>query len=286
MEEVGELARVILPFEDASGTIHRFVERNQILEESVDTILCALSIAYDLDFTDQDVEDMMKRKLEKWGELQDGEDKVADKPIPYEMHVTVHIEPERIPAFVTKCEEIGVKPIVLDLQIGSTTVVDVMTSSVHFGSNRSAYEEVRRIANDLMDGNFAVVRQKIETVPWHPASPKEPSDKMPKDCYFESHLAVVCTDLTVNMLTEVARVYDAHLSKNAFKKLDDQSYVMMVTYRAYDGTLSSFKKHLEDLKAHLELRSYQVEKEIIEFSIYDTKVSHDAHWIESDQTEK
>lgn len=45
-EESGELAKVVLPFDNAAGTIHRFIEKGKILEESVDVILTAISIAW------------------------------------------------------------------------------------------------------------------------------------------------------------------------------------------------------------------------------------------------
>lgn len=54
---------------------------------------------------------------------------------------------------------------------------DVMTSSKHFGDNRSAYEEANRIANKLTSFGYKVVRKKIETVPWHPAAPVIPTGK-------------------------------------------------------------------------------------------------------------
>jgi len=91
------------------------------------------------------------------------------------------------------CESIGVKPIVLDLDINEGVMKDVMTSSKHFGNNKTAYDECKRISNALREYGYIVVREKIETVPWYPASPKETSDKMPEDCYFESHIGCVIT---------------------------------------------------------------------------------------------
>ncbi len=55
-EEVGELAKAILPFDGAHGTNHRFVNKENITEECVDVILCALSIAYSLGSTDSSLE--------------------------------------------------------------------------------------------------------------------------------------------------------------------------------------------------------------------------------------
>ena len=67
-----------------------------------------------------------------------------------------------------------------------------MTSSKHFGDNRSAYEESERIVKELRNRGYKVVRNKIESVPWHPAAPQD-NDKdhplfhgepIPNGCYF------------------------------------------------------------------------------------------------------
>jgi hypothetical protein len=44
-----------------------------------------------------------------------------------------------------KIVKIEVKPIVLDLEMKEGSIKDIMTSSKHFGDNRSAYDESLRI---------------------------------------------------------------------------------------------------------------------------------------------
>lgn len=288
-EEFGELAKVALPFENAYATTHRFTERESILEESVDSILCALSVAYDLKFTDDEVEEMMLRKAEKWAQLQNKETDIT-YPIPYEIHVTVHYEPygavteeDFTDGFKNVCKHLGVKPIVLDLQArdGKVAMVDVMTSSKHFGTNASAYAEATRISRGLRDADYTVVRIKIETVPWHPAAPVE-DEPMPPNCYFESHIPVhVPGFMLLKKLRDDITNYNnpyLHLSRNAFKTNPDGSSVLMVTMRVNFGNYAGFKSHLDAFVEHLSER-WSVGKVISEFSIYDTKVSHDATWI-------
>ena len=74
-EEVGELAKAILPFDSAHGTNHRFVDREKILEEIADVHLTNISIAYSLNFTDEEIMDMIHQKSLKWSELQANEEK-------------------------------------------------------------------------------------------------------------------------------------------------------------------------------------------------------------------
>jgi len=326
MEEAGELARVVLPYDGADGTTHRFIEKERVLEESIDVVLTAISMAYELGFTHDDIEEMMWRKAEKWQGIQAKEEKV-EYPIPYEIHITVDLndyitrltnleseyevgkniklghsvlsgvpyvaldkkslEIQAIEDFKNVCEKIGVKPIVLDLENnGESVMKDVMTSSHIIGNNTTSYEECVRISNLLRVKAFKVVRKKIETVPWHPAAPSEPGDKMPEDCYFEAHIGCIITPLQKKQLEFIAKVYGAHLSKNFFKKLEDGRFVNMITLRKYEGTYEQFDIRVNELKERLEKENIKFEKVITEFSIYDTKVSHDFKWLEKKEKQK
>jgi len=284
MEEAGELARVVLPYDNADGTTHRFVEREKVLEESVDVILTAISMAYELGFSHDDIEEMMWRKAEKWQGIQSKDAKV-EYPIPYEIHVTVDLS-KRILWFKDVCRQIGVKPIVLDLENGGESVMkDVMTSSHIIGDNTSAYNECSRISSELERNGFTVLRKKIETVPWHPAAPSELGDKMPEDCYFEAHVGCIIFDHEEAKLSRVIDDLDVHLSKNFFKKKEDGRLVKMITMRKYNGLYDDFIVELDRLKSRLSANNIDFEKVITEFSIYDTKVSHDFKWLENKKQE-
>lgn len=279
MEEVGELARVILPFENAHATTHRFSTREQILEECADIYLTNLSIVFDHGFTYQEFEDVVERKLMKWAELQQRHTS-ARFPVPFEIHITVRNANQE--NFRQVCDALDVKPIVLALQLEKEELEDVMTSSKHFGDNASVYKEMKRISSGLDRAGFNVVREKIETVPWHPAAPssKHANPIMPLDCYFETHLPVhMHRDTNKERLQDIAIKHNAHLSRNAFKMFDDGSYTQMVTYRCYEGTYENFQEQMEVLRTALLEANFEVGNEVVEFSLYDTKVSHDASWI-------
>lgn len=291
-EEVGELAKVVLPYENAYATTHRFTERERILEEAVDTVLCALSVAYDLDFTDDEVYEMLVRKSEKWNQLQINEADVK-YPLPFEIHITVDLESSKVPwlhedrvyMFRQDCNTISVKPIVLDLQgrDGTLRMKDVMTSSHHFGTNASAYREAMRIREELRLKKYNVVRVKIETVPWHPAAPKVLASDMPQHCYFEAHIPVTVVPETKQTLREqltpfLSRGY-LHLSSNTFKKNEDGTEIVMLTLRHSDCVAHVFETHVKVLERFLAEHLWVVGKVHTEFAVYDTKVSHDNAWI-------
>lgn len=285
--ELGELSKKILAFENAAASTHRFVERRDIAVEVADVALCVLSVAYELNFSDEELESIMWAKAEKWDGLQVREAGVK-YPLPYEIHVTVdQASPEE---FKAACADLEVKPIVLALQDkeGVTMLHDVMTSSVHMGNNQTAALEVERIVAGLTAKGLNVVRRKVETVPWHPAAPSNVSgvNIMPKDCYFESHLNVVisATDAVhreqlMTSLSDITKKHNAHLSRNAFKMLSDTAFTIMVTLRSYTALREEFDQLRNALVSDITEASFPVEKVITEFSVFDSKVSHDKSWL-------
>lgn len=281
-EEYGELVKAVLPYANVPTTRHRVVGADKIIEECVDTILCALSVAYDVGVSDETLNDIMIAKLSKWEEIQLTEADV-EFPLPYEIHITVE-RPDDIDYFVNTCKRINVKPIVLDLQNGGTNVMqDVMTSSKYIGHNGTAVEESMEIADKLRRSGFTVVRNKIETVPWHPMAPRSShrTPTMPKDCYFECHLAITITEHMEDGLRTVCDRNRLHLSRNFFKKNGDGTYKIMATYRSYDCTYEQFTADVEALKHLLDYNGYVCDKVITEFAIYDNKINHDDAWLET-----
>jgi NTP pyrophosphatase (non-canonical NTP hydrolase) len=284
-EEVGELAKVILPFDGAATSSHRFVATTRILEEVADTVLCALSVAYSLGFTHDDISAWMLQKAKYWDEIQNREGNIS-YPLPYEIHLTVSgARGLNIDQFKIDCAKLAVKPLLIDLhnRQGETIMFDAQTSSVHMGDNSSAYLEMSRVNSGMIELGYEVVRQKIETVPWHPAAPSSTHSRpeMPKNCYFEAHFNIVVDDERMVRLRAAAKFLGAHLSRNAFKKISDTDYIMMLTYREYDDPFEHFQSKCDFIVGHLTGLGFDVPKTITEFSIYDTKVSHDAAWLVS-----
>jgi len=304
VEEVGELARVILPYDSAHGTNHRFTDRDAILEELVDVYLTNISISHSLGFTDEEFNDMLVKKTEKWGSLQAKEEQ-ATFPLPFEIHVTVEVDLPigdgdvttdwygSISEFKEDCKDIGVKPIVIDLEINDGSILkDVMTSSKFFGDNRTAYEESERIVKSLRDKGYKVVRNKIESVPWHPAAPvMSRGEAIPNGCYFESHIGVsiypnqkedletfIRSTLTNGHLIELSGT--AKLSQNFFKKSNDGSrFVNMLTYRSNMCGRPKFELEVKGIQQLLKEEGFDFEKVEVEYAVYDTNVTHDAKWI-------
>jgi NTP pyrophosphatase (non-canonical NTP hydrolase) len=287
-EEGGELAKVVLPFEGAYATNHRVTDKKRLLEECVDVFLVNQSIMYSLGFSDEEFEDLVFEKAQVWNTLQVKEDRALANgdTMPYEIHVTVNAENGiDVEQYKKDCKKIGVKPILLELQnqSGSTVMDDVMTSSKIYGNNGEAFDEMKRISNSLKEKGYNVIREKIEASYWHQKAPfiEDGDSKMPEGCYFECHFNVLCDYEKMTELSRIAKENNCHLSKNIFKKLDDNTFTIMLTYRSYTDMYEDFENNIDNIKNILKSSNFKVEKEIVEFSIYDTKLTHDSKWLES-----
>ena len=280
-EEVGELAKSVLPYGNAFATTHRFTDASAILDNVADVMLCVMSIGFDLGYDMQDIEDVMRRKAVKWADLQRRETK-AQWPVPFEVHISV--KNADIPSFRSVCASLGVKPLLLDLQNNGASVLhDVMTSHVHLGDNQSVYKELQRVSNGLRQAGFDVVREKVEAAPWHPMAPSDDhvNPTMPPNCYFESHFSINIPRNDMESLMAVCSGNNLHLSRNIFKSNEDGTVTVMATYRVYDGTTEKFIREKDLRVKALENAGFRVDKTVVEFALYDTKISHDAAWLKN-----
>lgn len=277
-EESGELARVILPYAAAAGTRHRFVTKGDILEEIADCSLVLMSMVYDLGLDEEDLWVAMGEKSQKWAKIQNA-DMACKSQIPFEIHVTVEA-PVNAEHFRKTCKDLEVKPIILALQAKDETIMsDVMTSSVFLGDNAGVLEEIKRISGGLSRAGYRIVREKVETVPWHPAAPRIGANDMVEGQYFECHLNIrVDANTDRVLLKTMATENDCHLSSNNFKEYDDGSAIIMMTFRRHKATREGFTEQVATIKNNLLSRGFIVEKEIIEFAIFDTKINHDTQW--------
>lgn len=286
-EECGELAKDILPYETASGSLHKIVHKNQILENSIDNILVALSIAYSLDYTDEEIVAMMHKKANYWAQIQSGEDKVDSNKIPHEIHITIqgrdgaNIDLED---FRAVCSKLGVKPIVLDLHTKEgAEIKDIMTSSISVSSTATAIYKMNELKEQLTKRGYNVVRNKLESVPWHPMVPnRENKFKHTEGCYFESHIEVFIdgsNPLSMPALKGIAANHDLHVSRNFFKRTDSGIFTIMLTLRDYTGTIEDFKQKVSEAREAIKSSFDLTGKEEIEYCLYDSNTDHDNIWI-------
>jgi hypothetical protein len=202
-----------------------------------------------------------------------------DKPLHYEIHVTV--KTEDVKGFIEECGAIGVKPIVLDLQTQSgDSIQDVMTSSKVTGTDLDAVSGMRLVSDHLSFKGFNVVREKIETVPWHPKALVH--DENSGTGYFETHIPVLVREDNVKGFARLARFFSLHPSRNPFKKASNGYVVQMATLRKYNCSIDQFKRELDWAFDCIFKYGYSLYKEPeIEYALLDSNVTHDSDWIHS-----
>lgn len=200
---------------------------------------------------------------------------------PYEIHITSNVSPTQVDDFVSLCESIAVKPIVLDLPNVSTR--EVMTKSVV--TSKSVHQAVGTANTQAMwltSGGFEVARIKIETTPTHPQAPSVANDtKLKPGAHFETHYKIIVTsesdDQTIDV---VVAEYGLYKSRNIFKHFSDGSYHQMVTDRDYDTTAEVFIDRTSTIANRMvECGLVLAKRPIVEFSIYDTNPRHDNVWL-------
>lgn len=286
LEESGELAKSVLPYEMASGSLHRFTYKEKLLEDSTDVMLVALSIIYSLGYNDNDITDMMQKKALYWSQIQDNENVDVNK-IPHEIHITVSdvIDLEK---FKEDCRDLGLKAIVLDLHVTDGVIKDIMTSSVKVGNSNEAYDLMIQDKANLETRGYKVVRGKIEVAPWHPIVPKQADTRhVGHGQYFESHIEVYIDNHsethTLEAMKALMKDEDVHVSNNFFKRNADVSNIML-TYRQSNANVcfEGFRDDTQHIRELLTAGGFLVNKKnIIEYSMYDSNVDHDKIWIKS-----
>jgi len=291
--ETGELNQAILPLEGAPDTLHRLTSRHHVLDEVADVILAALSIGYSLGFNDQDLDDMLRTKMNKWSGLQAQEGTVKF-PIPFEIHITVGSEvlnhEEVLFAFRDFCFRNEMKCLDIEpyhvLRGYDPFKADVMCSKVVFGTQQEAMDVMTKLVYDLTRHTMLnVVRQKIETLPWHPIIKQLETEGKPvggePGVYLETHIEIVTPGaediirqaVDLSFKDEDQERYALFMSVNRAK----QNAPLILTYRHAGITKSAYDDNLKTMLYHLrEDLGLTVLKTITELSIFDTAPNHDA----------
>lgn len=305
-EEGGELAKKSLPYDDAAGTRHRFSNRDSILEEVADVILVALSIGYDLGMDDDDLESFMTAKANYWGKLQINEENIKPN-LPFEIHVTV--DGDNFEFFKKACNELNIKPLLLknySINDGFEEII-MMGNAIVVGNTRDANQRLIEISLGLMKFGFTIKREKIETVPWHPAAQHLPNDrqwssnkvqqvsegKANEYYYFEVHMNVSASDGQEGVdaiaksikLLQHEQFHGAKfgISWNMNKQPIDGVRAYFLTYREIKPDYHDRKPEFDYLIHHLTSypNIFAVTREHIEFAIYDTAEKQDKTWLNS-----
>lgn len=283
-EETGELAKEILSYLNEPTNLHRFSSKNNIIEECVDTILTVYSLALKAGANQAEIEDMMNLKLSKWSVILQNEGRLKDiNKIPYEYHITFEFDKEKysIEHLREICNRYNTKLVILEIpSVTGDVYKEYMTSSNFYGKNSEAIQLCTELANNFRMEGLNVVREKVETVPWHPLSPQ--TTDTAHDGYFEAHIEIpIDNDInpyTLFYLKRICSDFNAVFSQNIFKKYNDY-YVQMVTIRKHNSCRKSMENIINDFTSKLKCISISTSTPLLEFCIYDTNKELDNKWM-------
>lgn len=199
----------------------------------------------------------------------------------YEVHVTV--APQGAPplqAFATACNELRVKAIHIELPEG-VVPSHLITASFHRGSLERVRGDAHLLAKQLDAFGFHVTRIKIEAMVRNSVVPLSDEDaaSRPPGNYFEFHTKVaVRSSNELSVLRELCSRWNAHLSRNAWNRLQAGVPLHFVTFRVTrhgrEWALRSFDGLLCDLRG----RGFVTSNILREYTVYDTNATLDDGW--------
>lgn len=204
----------------------------------------------------------------------------------FEAHITLKntLDLQNTEKFEKFCINNSIKPIFIELERGNTPK-QIMTSSLHEGNFEQIKEDVKNLAAKMEDQNYEVIRLKIEAHPNNTGIPSTTSDILEnqKANYFEAHYKILLpfssSSDSKQELISLCENYQAHLSKNAFKKREDNFEERFVTQRIYKVGKKEAYQSFDKLQNALEKANYQIDKKIVEYCVFDTNESVDDNWL-------
>lgn len=186
-----------------------------------------------------------------------------------ELHLTCGaLQAAELPAFVAVCEQVGCRPLLIDLPHGHQKQQPMATAWLR-GDLEDAKAEAMGLAQWLARAGMAVVRVKVE-------SAIEGHEQLHRpDQYFEWHGKLALHDAPA--LARLCEAHGARLSRNSLK---GDTNVRFVTLRSREP-LAAFRARVSALADQLDRGGWPLLKQASEFCLHDSRESLDAGWLEA-----
>lgn len=223
----------------------------------------------------------------------------------FEAHITSTLqkqEENKIAHFKQVCEDLGIKPIYIELERGDTPT-QIMTSSLHEGDFETIFAQVKNIFLHLQNQGFQTNRMKIEAHPNNSGVPNTTEDilSQQQENYFECHFRLLLDKsskiwgndgISKNNieyetfffnLKNICTLHHAHLSKNAFNKQENKPEIhqeqRFVTQRVHNMGKKEAYQCFNQLENALLDNGFQIDKKIVEYCIFDDNQNVDKNWL-------
>jgi len=201
----------------------------------------------------------------------------------FEVHVTVSNDSqENENAFRQLCDKLKCKSILIQLPSG-TFHKQLMTGSYHRGNMLAVHRVAMELSQRFAQAGFDITRTKVEAMMSNKGVPQtnDEARRLSRENYFEFHVKLqLPLSVALDELKRLCQKFDAHLSMNAFKKLEDGATQRFVTLRLYDVGREVAERRFNDCLAALSAANYQVLTRMREYSVYDSNVKLDTGWID------
>lgn len=197
---------------------------------------------------------------------------------PHELHVTVAADSSDPKLFKQACIDLGVKAHIIHNELpNGDNFDDYLTGSEFNGRSSQAFSELGRIASGLRSSGLEVVREKVETTPWHPEAPKTSLDRLKDGNYFECHFTL--PDLpTIHGFRALQWGDVPFLISTTDNKR--QNNLLFATMRHYISTAGEFCKNVDEIY-HTLSQQIVIDQPTVEFSLYDSNPDHDKTWVDA-----
>ncbi|MDX2305467.1 MAG: hypothetical protein NW226_21830 [Microscillaceae bacterium] len=199
----------------------------------------------------------------------------------FEAHISMKpLSKDQAVFFAEFCQTHRCKAIQIVLARGINPV-QPMSCSRHQGTLPSVLEEVKALAQEMEKSGFEVKRLKIEASPQNKDIPHNLEEALthPAQNYFEHHWKILLSDKPSQELLNLCERFQAHFSKNAFKKQEDHQSEHFITLRLYGQGLQETQKICQDFEITLQAQGIPVLQQITEYCVYDDYLALDDHWL-------
>jgi hypothetical protein len=139
------------------------------------------------------------------------------------------------------------------------------------------------LARSLEAWGFPAIRVKIEAAPDNRDIPEtdEQAQRLPSSHYFEYHVKLTLPgDEAIEPVRESCTAHGAHLSSNAFQRLEGGWVERFVTLRCYGVGRATADARMAALRRSLEETGFPLAKTVCEYCVLDSNVAIDDGWLE------
>ena len=193
-----------------------------------------------------------------------------------EIHITLsRIPTEDLDSFKSYITSKGFKFTHIVLDYGDTPSQPMITKRIESDDLQETLLSVEESIKDIYGYDTSINRVKVECSPYVDIN----EIKGAVSIYFEHHVKLEFSENIPEIVKIIAKKRDAHMSRNAFKHLQDGKFEMFLTQRYYAIPVHEAIEKFNDLRTDLQLVNQTIVDYEQEMAIHDSGEDIDRGWI-------